>query len=560
MFMQLLKKSLRAKFTLILFIVGVIPLAFASLFFYYTSKEALFNNVFKELKWNVNEIAGVIESHFTETGRELVIASRNTAFTMYFVDHANKGHWVREQQKTLEHLRSIYPDILDEACFIEASGREISRIVFDRLAHEHELSSEEGRSSFFHEAFRMNDGEVFQGRPAISEDTHRWVLPNATPITVKGKKLAILHFEVTLTHFQKLLRRSINPDRGYGFIMNDRGEFMAHTLIDISETEPFPKALSADVDGHLGSIYKKMMEGESGLEQFRQGGKDYYVIFRPINASLAKGRNDNRWSLAYVIPSDRVYVELAILKYNLMAVGAIFLAVLILAYTIGNYFTKPIRDLAEATDKVAGGELPRVEIKREDELGQLSKSFNFMIEAIGKRDEALKALAITDGLTGLYNHRHFKASLDKELKSAQRFSRPLSLIMADADNFKEYNDRLGHTQGDAALKKIAEVIWRNIREVDLAARYGGEEFAVILPETGIEEALRIAERIRKKVVEEVFYNEEQQPGGDVTLSIGVAELSKEMDNLDAFIEAADKNLYRAKEMGRNRVWPGNGEG
>lgn len=547
-----LKKSLRAKFTLILFIVGIAPLAATSIFFYYTAKDALFKNVFKELKWNADEISHIVESHFSEAGKDLLIASRNTAFNMYFVDPANRMKWVKEQQNTLKYLRAVYPDILDEACFIDTSGQEVSRIVFDEIANEHELSSEEYRSEFFKGAFLLEEGEVFQGRPMISEDTKRWVLPNATPIMANGKKAAILHFEVTMTYFQRLLKSLINPDRGYGFILNDEGAFMAHTRLDISEKDPFPMAITPGVPPALESIYRRMMNSESGIEEFIEGGKSYYVIFRPIDTAYHKGRNENRWSLAYVIPSERVYVEFAILKYNMIVLASTVLFIMVLAYAVGNYVTKPIRELAGATRKVAGGEMPRVDVKRDDEIGQLSESFNVMVEAVKRRDEALKSLATIDGLTGLFNHRYLKSELDRHVKAAQRFSRPLSLIIADIDYFKHYNDRNGHSQGDAALKAVASVFMRSVREVDIAARYGGEEFVVILPETPFESALVAAERIRKKVEEEPVANEETQPNGKITVSIGVATL-KEGDDMIKLIEAADKALYAAKEEGRNRV-------
>lgn len=226
---------------------------------------------------------------------------------------------------------------------------------------------------------------------------------------------------------------------------------------------------------------------------------------------------------------------------------------LLLAYITGNYFTRPIRELAGATHSVASGKMLLLEVKSSDEIGDLSSSFNLMVEALKKRDAELLALARTDGLTGLHNHSSFKSELDKELKSALRFGRPVSLIMADLDSFKRYNDVNGHQQGDYALKKAADIIRESCREVDFAARYGGEEFAVILREARLEEAVRVAERIRKRIEEEVFPNEEMQPNGEFTISIGVAELDREVQSSEALIGIADRALYRAKEMGGNRV-------
>ncbi|MEK7773467.1 MAG: cache domain-containing protein, partial [Deltaproteobacteria bacterium] len=283
--MNIMKKSLRARFTLILFLCGVLPLSAASLFFYYTARDALFENVFKELKWNINSISGVVEAHFLETAKDLRTASQNTAFSMYFIDRKNRVHWLAEQHRTLKYLKSIYPDMLDEACFIDSTGREISRIVNDKVASEADLSSEEARNVFFKKAFDMGEGEVYQGRPEISEDTGRRVIPNATPVYVNGEKLAILHFEIPMSYFQRLLKRSVNRDRGYLFIVNGDGELMAHTLMDLSEKGPLPHALAGDTPPSLAKVLKKMIAGESGIEQFSNGGKEFYIIYRPISTS-----------------------------------------------------------------------------------------------------------------------------------------------------------------------------------------------------------------------------------------------------------------------------------
>ena len=553
--MKSLKRSLRAKFTLILLFVGILPLAVASAFFYHSARESLFQNVFKELKWNLEEISGVVEGYFAETGKDLLTASRNAAFSMYYIDPARRQYWLKEQHRTLQYLRGIYPDMLDEACFIDASGKEVSRIVFDSIAHEHDLSSDEARNRFFQEAFKLSEGQVYQGAPVISQDTHRWVIPNATPIAVNGRIVAILHFEVTMTHFQKLLKKLVNPDRGYGFILDSEARMISHTRLDISETGPFPAAVTGTTPGDLKAVYARMIKGESGIESFWQGGTENFIIFRPLKTAIVNGRNDNNWSIAYVIPSDRVYVELDILRYNMAVLLATVAISILLSYIMGNYLTKPITSLATATNKLAAGEMPNIEVDREDELGTLSSSFNVMVESIRRRDEALKALAITDGLTGLYNYRYFRTELEKEVKSSHRFARPLSLIMADVDHFKHYNDRNGHAQGDMALKKVAQVLSKTVREVDLCARYGGEEFVVILPETTLEVALNVAERIRRKLEEEEFAYEELQPGGKLTLSLGVAALTADASEAQGLVEAADRSLYKAKENGRNQVWP-----
>ena len=160
-------------------------------------------------------------------------------------------------------------------------------------------------------------------------------------------------------------------------------------------------------------------------------------------------------------------------------------------------------------------------------------------------------LAITDGLTQLRISRYFHQRLEEEIVRAAKFNHPLSLIMSDIDHFKDVNDRYGHQEGDIILIETAKILRFGVREVDIAARYGGEEFAVILPETGVEEAAAIAEALRKKIEEHEFPSKEGKL--KVTLSLGVASFPKNAATKEDLIGAADKALYKAKESGRNRV-------
>ncbi|MEK7852145.1 MAG: diguanylate cyclase, partial [Deltaproteobacteria bacterium] len=133
-----------------------------------------------------------------------------------------------------------------------------------------------------------------------------------------------------------------------------------------------------------------------------------------------------------------------------------------------------------------------------------------------------KLQAITDGLTGLYNHRFFREHLKVELERTDRYNHTLSLIILDIDHFKHYNDTHGHPQGDELLRGLAELLRKSVRESDIPCRYGGEEFALILPETAKDAALALGERIRKAISEHPFPFREAQPMGTVSVSVGVA--------------------------------------
>lgn len=177
--------------------------------------------------------------------------------------------------------------------------------------------------------------------------------------------------------------------------------------------------------------------------------------------------------------------------------------------------------------------------------------------AITIHNARLYHLAITDGLTQLRIHRYFQQRLSEEIIRAKKFNHPLSLIMSDIDHFKKFNDTYGHQQGDIVLIETAKIFRLNVRDVDIAARYGGEEFAMILPEADVKEAVRIAEKLRKKIEEHKYPS--KQGKLKVTISLGVATYPDHAKEKDLLIKAADKALYKAKESGRNRVETANGK-
>ena len=165
--------------------------------------------------------------------------------------------------------------------------------------------------------------------------------------------------------------------------------------------------------------------------------------------------------------------------------------------------------------------------------------------------EKLQKLAITDGLTRLYNSRSFYSQLELEVDRFNRYQHPLTLLLLDIDHFKDYNDKYGHLAGDKVLVRFSQIIKSCLRTNDSAYRYGGEEFTVILPETAGEEARTVAQRIRAALEAEPF----SPAGGEkvtVTISIGLTEYNPK-EELSTFIQRADQAMYRSKRSGRNKV-------
>jgi diguanylate cyclase (GGDEF)-like protein len=186
-------------------------------------------------------------------------------------------------------------------------------------------------------------------------------------------------------------------------------------------------------------------------------------------------------------------------------------------------------------------------------LAYLAGTASVSIQNVGLH-ETVQRQAVTDELTGLYNHRRFQEAMVAESDRARRFDQPMSLVMLDIDNFKKVNDNYGHQQGDQVLREVARVLRESSREIDSPARYGGEELAVVLPQTDLEGAFQLAERVRQEV-EAMQVPMVDGAGGaiSVTASLGVASLPESAPEPGELIAAADAALYQAKNAGKNQT-------
>lgn len=183
-------------------------------------------------------------------------------------------------------------------------------------------------------------------------------------------------------------------------------------------------------------------------------------------------------------------------------------------------------------------------------LPHFTKLLTLCLERIALYDR-LHQLSIYDTLTETCNRRYFMMRYLEEFNRAEKFALSVSFLMIDIDHFKNINDTYGHLVGDVVLREIARLIKENIREIDFVARFGGEEFAVILPETDKGGAIMVGERIRSKISQERLRAFDEMLG--VTISIGVASFPQNTLHSDVLVEAADRALYKAKILGRNRV-------
>src|SRR6266516_1751269 len=283
-------------------------------------------------------------------------------------------------------------------------------------------------------------------------------------------------------------------------------------------------------------------EGQT-VVQSRGGGREVVAVLRRIPQL--------RWAAVAETPRAAATRAAGALRLRtvFLLIG-LLVAVGLLAYGVGLVITLPLTRLTETAARVSAGDLS-VELPTggSGEVGYLTRAFSTLVSRLRERDSQseLEKLSLTDSLTGLYNRRHLMGTLASEVQRSRRLRRSFSVLLADVDKFKQYNDTHGHLAGDAALVKIAEVFRRTTRAVDCVARYGGEEFVVMLLECNMATATIVAERVRSRIAEQDLGE------GRLTASIGLAEYPEGGNTPEELIATADAAMYQAKSAGRNQV-------
>jgi diguanylate cyclase (GGDEF)-like protein len=185
-------------------------------------------------------------------------------------------------------------------------------------------------------------------------------------------------------------------------------------------------------------------------------------------------------------------------------------------------------------------------------VGESSCQWLDEVDSLRCQVEELSALVSTDALTGLYNFRHFKAVLQAEMDRSKRSGIPTSLVLADVDNFKAVNDTYGHETGNLVLNYLADILRGEVRTTDIVCRYGGDEFALIFPETHLNLAVKVADRIRMQVASQAVVSDDDEI--ELTVSMGASVYIKtSVIGLNDFVASVDKYLYEAKQSGRNCI-------
>jgi diguanylate cyclase (GGDEF)-like protein len=318
-----------------------------------------------------------------------------------------------------------------------------------------------------------------------------------------------------------------------------------------------------------GNFLETKLSNNTTTKLFSQEGEPnaYLGYHNQAVVGALKRMSELGWGVVAEKKRVKAYAQIVRLRnFTLALVVGLLFFIGLAAYLLSLSLVRPLNRLTSGAGKVAAGDLEvDVPVSSRSEVGYLTEVFNDMVarlrqgreelaainETLRQKNLELHEISIRDSLTGLYNRKHLMETLDKEVSRSLRHNHSFSFLVVDIDHFKKYNDTYGHLAGDEALRRLASVFTDSIRSSDYAARYGGEEFIIILPETGTEQGVEAAERIRKKVAEERFGGEGELI--KVTISVGVSSYPEDGEDAESVIRNADAALYEAKELGRNRV-------
>ncbi len=378
------------------------------------------------------------------------------------------------------------------------------------------------------------------------------------------------------------------------FLRDDRIERLEHLFRDLVTGDPFYFVYITDKDERTIVAAERTLGSRGGEEADRpdpdgivgvpiarvlpDDAGQYLFVRYPIDRMVGNSDSDETELIGYVhlgLNRGGTIAEFDAAADLVIGIGfALVLGSIPMGFVVVRRLVEPLERMSEMTQRFSTGDLrARCEIHRTDEIGVLARNLNKMADEVAHKHEEiirlnahlehrvaertsqLRELASREPLTGLYNRRHFSEFLEQRVSEAGRYGTDLSVLMIDLDHFKAVNDIFGHLMGDKVLILVARTITSQLRTADVGARYGGDEFIAMLPHSSSAQAHALAERIRHDF-QWSLANElpEVAASAKVSMSIGIASLAAcEAGSADEFVGAADRALYEAKDLGRNRI-------
>lgn len=462
------------------------------------------------------------------------------------LDNGRKSAASNELNKYLEIIHNNFP-VYEELLVVTRSGRVIATTATKAVIEADSLLQaawEEDATARFSPARISNDGQK----------VYQWLSTQLGEADVGGEGVFI-RAKVDLAESAALLNE-INVGKGGDlYILDQQGRYLTQPRFATENMLGTRRMQVPTRDDGRMMVEKRSSYGNrtvfSGIRQIEESGwwvvyeEDYETAMKPVLSTQSR-----MWVVVFII-------------------GAAFV---LIAFKIVHSMMRPVKELKLGAERINEG-LVGVKIPRtsNDEIGMMIDTFNEMAKTITlskaelqyknkmlnaqndklqEMNEKLEELSITDGLTGLFNHRHFWNILNTELTRVNLYQGDLALLLIDLDDFKRVNDQFGHAVGDLLLQQIGQILKDRVRETDIVSRYGGEEFAILLPDTDHIGVENVSEKLRRGVESMRFKVPETDISISVTISVGVSVFK---GNRREFFNAADRALYLSKSEGKNCV-------
>ncbi len=590
---QSLLGSIRTRLIASFLIVALIPLLLLAFLNTQTTEKALTDNAKQALSAAANETANRIDTFIDGNLNAVRVEAVLPGLARYLSLTPKQRDDSPEMQLATETLNRLSrKDMLNVISYslLDLNGKN----VLDTYTPN--IGKDESVQDYFKNPVQTEFPFVSSMKlwPTISDPDLVTLFFSSPVRNAKGDILGVLRVSYNATVVQQLVTRQTERAgaKSFAILLDENNIYLAHSTAPkllFKSIVPLPSDVVNQLqqEGRLpNSPVNKLATNELKLKQALDNKQSYLIASLQATGNRVKMIAIARlqykpWSVLFAQP---LVVALSPVRQQIHQAMFLFAfiagVVTIIAFAIGQVLTKPIIYLTNIVLQFTAGNLDiRAKISSKDEIGQLAKSFNNMAlqlqtsfetleqrvqertaelviakEKIEDANHKLEQLVNLDGLTQVANRRCFDGQLQAEWKRLAREQQPLSLILFDVDKFKLYNDYYGHLGGDDCLVRIAQTVQQVIhRPADLVARYGGEEFSVLLPNTDLAGAIKIAKNIQQAIHDQAIPHAQSDVTDIVILSLGITSVIPTCDiKPDTLIASADKALYNAKEMGRDR--------
>ncbi|MFT8343342.1 MAG: diguanylate cyclase [Clostridium beijerinckii] len=585
-------KSIRNAFIVPFIAPIVIALVFVTITLMNGSQRAV-DSVLREMSQSMlQQVKIQLDNRFSEANKlnEIHIDSFKAGF-LNLDDQSGRERYFVSLLKNFNDVAMTYVGLKDGSFYgarrtIDGNIQVVRNNKMTNGSSEYYSTSENGEGVSFVEKFDNFDPRT---RPwyikAVSNESSSFsdiyndfvfkepTITVSTPIYENNELIGVFGVDYLLTWLGKTLNSLPIGNSGQIFVVNSNNQLVASSSDEKIFKIEDGKSQLIKAEESENQIIRKTIElsenlPESKLINFDVNNEKYYANSESFE------KNGVEWRIYIVLSEEDFLSEMnhTIRKTEMFNILFILLF-LVFGFWLARRITKPIVNLNASAKALTEGTFKYVDHEnRQDELGQLTKSFNIMgsqltglvanlemqvaerTRELEERNEFLQELSFFDGLTGIPNRRRFDEFFNKAFSSSIRNSKPIAILMIDVDEFKKYNDTYGHLKGDECIKNVAAVLKNTIkRKSDMAARYGGEEFIVLLQDTDKDSIIKVSKEIMRGI-KDLNMEHVESIYGVVTVSIGIVyDIPNKNQNSAEFIAKADEALYYSKNNGKNRV-------